>query len=116
MAKEEKGKVKPEAGQPMMKGPEELMKELSKLRMENQMLKANLSRASSEIEMLTLDGVHKKLEWLWKVITLEGNVDIFGDEFCETCVNEFKEIMIIPKEARQQAPQAKPQGKQTPKS
>jgi len=113
MAKEEKGKVRPEADQPMMKGPEELMKELSKLRMENQMLKANLSRASSQIEMLTLDGVHKKLEWLWKVITLEGNFEIFGDEFCETCVNEFKEIMIIPKEARQQAPQ---EGKQTPKS
>lgn len=119
MAKEAKEKVrKPEAGQPMepVEGPKELMREISRLRMENQMLKANLSKASSEIEMLTLDGVHKKLEWLWKVITLEGSTDVFGDEFYQTCVNEFKEIMIVPKEARQQAPQAQPQGKQTPKS
>lgn len=75
---------------------EPVMRELSQLRLENASLKSNLQKAASQIEFLVQGEMHKKLDWLWKVITLDGAVDVFGVEFFKTCVEEFKGIMTPP--------------------
>lgn len=103
MAKEKKEKVvtpveeaKTEKFDPQV---EALVKEFNKLDAENKMLKSRLKEAAEQIKFLSMGEVHKKLEWLWKVITLDGGDDIFGDEFLQQCVNEFVEILTpVPEE------------------
>lgn len=78
---------------------EELVRGFNKLDAENKMLKSRLKEAAEQIKFLSMGEVHKKLEWLWKVITLDGGDDIFGDEFLQQCVNEFMEILTpVPEE------------------
>lgn len=78
---------------------EELVRGFNKLDAENKMLKSRLKEAAEQIKFLSMGEVHKKLEWLWKVITLDGGDDIFGDEFLQQCVNEFVEILTpVPEE------------------
>lgn len=103
MAKEKKEKVvtpaedaKTEVLDPQV---EALVREFNKLDAENKMLKSRLKEAAEQIKFLSMGEVHKKLEWLWKVITLDGSDDIFGDEFLQQCVNEFVEILTpVPEE------------------
>ena len=75
---------------------EPIMRELSQLRMKKEALENNLRKAASQIEFLVQGEVYKKLDWLWKVITLDGAIDVFGEEFYKTCVEEFKGIMTPP--------------------
>lgn len=83
--KEKKQKVDPQI--------EALVKQVSTLAAENRMLKNKLNQAAEQMQLITMSEVHKKLEWLWKVITLDGSDDIFGDKFVQYCVDEFVDIL-----------------------
>jgi len=108
MAKEEEKKVVTPARKPRAKAQtqfteeelENLIKnfhylegENGRLKDQNQMLKAKLDQAAEQIKFLSMGEVHKKLEWLWKVITLEDNNEIFGEDFVTSCTQEFKDIL-----------------------
>ena len=95
MAKERAKKVeKPqEETQNVPPEMETLVKNFANVEAENKMLKGRLAQAMEQMKVMSLGEVHKKLEWLWRVITLEGSNDIFGDDFVEMCAREFMEIL-----------------------
>ena len=72
---------------------EAVMKSLSDAQAQAEYFKNKLKGAIEQIQFLSQGEVHKRLDWLWKVITLEGAEDIFGREFYDYCVKDFKEIM-----------------------
>lgn len=72
---------------------ETLMQEISNLNTQNAMLKSKLNQAVEEIKFLSQGEFHKKLDWLWKVITLEGAAEVFSANFYDHCVKEFVEMM-----------------------
>lgn len=80
---------------PQVPNVEQLMNALNQLQNENKFLREKLNEASEQIKFMMSGEVHKKLEWLWKVITTSGTNDIFGNEFIDKCVGEFKEIMTV---------------------
>jgi hypothetical protein len=79
---------------------ETLMTQLNNLNAQNKMLKDRLNQAIEQIQFLSQNEFHKKLEWLWKVITLENSVAIFSPDFYDTCVAEFIDMMTpqVPEE------------------
>ena len=79
---------------------ETLMTQLNNLNTQNKMLKDRLNQDIEQIQFLSQNEFHKKLEWLWKVITLEGSADIFSPDFYDTCVAEFMDMMTpqVPEE------------------
>ncbi len=77
---------------------ETLMNTLANLQGENKFLKEKLKEASSQIQFLSVGEIHKRLNWLWNIITLKGAVEVFGTEFYNFCVEDFKEIMCPPQE------------------
>lgn len=98
--KTKKNTVKlPAEGKPNIEG---LMQELSRLSKENEMLKNTLNRAASQLESFKQRDLFAKLDWCWRVITLEHAASIFGDDFYDACVNEFKEIMTPEEEERKE--------------
>lgn len=72
---------------------EVLQQEMDKLVAENKFLRGKLNEAAKQMEFLSVGEVHKRLEWLWKVISLEGSNDVFGNEFLDYCIKDFKDIM-----------------------
>lgn len=76
-----------------MSDNEKFMIQLRQLDAQNKALKNQLSQAVEEIKFLTQAEFHKKLEWLWRVITLENSAAVFTPEFYNTCVAEFMEMM-----------------------
>ena len=76
-----------------MSDNEKFMLQLRQLDAQNKALKNQLNQAIEEIKFLTQAEFHKKLEWLWKVITLENSAEVFSQEFYNTCVAEFTEMM-----------------------
>lgn len=85
-----------------MSDSEKFMVQLRQLDAQNKMLKNQLNQAVEEIKFLTQAEFHKKLEWLWKVITLEGSAEVFSPEFYNNCVTEFKE-MLTPQAPEEEA-------------
>lgn len=83
---------------------ETLMQELSSLAHENETLKAKLKMAVAELKKCDRQDLYVKLEWLWKVITLDYNADVFGSDFVDERVEEFKTLMT-PKEIEEPAEQ-----------
>lgn len=77
---------------------ETLMQNLAEVSAENEVLKNNLNKAIAELRKLNKQDLYVKLDWLWKVITLEYNVDLFGEDFVDERVEEFKFLMTPPKE------------------
>lgn len=105
MAKEKKEKVVTPA-EPAMENIdpqiEGLVRQMNKLDAENKMLKSRLTDAAEQIRFLSMGEVHKKLDWLWKVITLEGGEDVFGDLFVKQCIDEFVEILTPAQEEKEE--------------
>lgn len=77
---------------------ETLMGTIANLQGENKFLKGKLKEASEQIQFLSVGEVHKRLNWLWNVITLKGAEDVFGEDFYAMCVEDFKQIMCPPQE------------------
>lgn len=76
-----------------MSDSERFMLQLRQLDAQNKALKNQLNQAVEEINLLTQAEFHKKLEWLWRVITLENSAETFSHEFYDKCVAEFIEMM-----------------------
>lgn len=81
---------------------ETLMHSLAKVSAENETLKNSLNRAVAELKQLNRQDLYVKLDWLWKVITLDCNSDIFGEEFVTAKVEEFKFLMTPPAEEQKE--------------
>lgn len=84
---------------------ENVMKMVSDLKGENEYLKnvlkdmsAKLNHATEQIKFMTIGEVYKRIDVLWNIITLRGAAEIFGDEFYEECIVDFREIMFPPVE------------------
>lgn len=70
-----------------------LMEQLSTVSGQNKMLKERLNQAVEQIKYLQEAEVHKRLEWLWRVISFENGCDMFGNEFYNKCLEEFQTIL-----------------------
>ena len=46
-----------------------------------------------ELKFKNKQELFARLEWLWKVITLEGSEEVFGEAFFKACTEEFKVLM-----------------------
>lgn len=94
MAKEKTVKTADgKALEPQLPNLEAVQQEMDKLVAENKYLRGKLNEAAEQMRFMSLGEVHKRLEWLWKVITLEGGEDTFGVEFINYCIEDFKEIL-----------------------
>ena len=72
---------------------EQLMQLAAQTNAENQRLRQTCSQMKMQLERFQMQDYYQRLEWLWKVITLEGGVDMFGDEFVKAKVAEFVDLM-----------------------
>lgn len=70
-----------------------LMEQLSSLSGQNKMLKERLNQAVEQIKYLQEAEVHKRLEWLWRVLSFENGYEMFGSEFYNKCLEEFQTIL-----------------------
>ena len=70
-----------------------LMEQLSTVSGQNKMLKERLNQAVEQIKYLQEAEVHKRLEWLWRVISFENGYEMFGNEFYDKCLEEFQTIL-----------------------
>ncbi len=56
-----------------------------------------LNEAIDQLEMFRKNEFWMRIEWLWKVITLDGSTEIFSEEFIDKVVKEFETRMYPPK-------------------
>lgn len=70
-----------------------LMEQLSTVSGQNKMLKERLNQAVEQIKYLQEAEVHKRLEWLWRVISFENGYEMLGNEFYDKCLEEFQTIL-----------------------
>lgn len=101
---------KPKRGRPVKesdqntatkKAPEEEMaKSMMLLQAENSELKRRLNQAHEQLMAYAQSDFYQRLEWLWRIITLAGAGDEFGNEFYDRVVAEFKEL-VFPTEKQQ---------------
>ena len=90
---------------------EQLMQLAAQTNAENQRLRQTCSQMKMQLERFQMQDYYQRLEWLWKVITLEGGVDMFGDEFVKAKVAEFVDLMtpLNPEEENKQPGKEQPQ-------
>lgn len=90
---------------------EQLMQLAAQTNAENQRLRQTCSQMKMQLERYQMQDYYQRLEWLWKVITLEGNTDMFGSEFVRAKVDEFVDLMtpINPEEENKQPGKEQPQ-------
>lgn len=67
---------------------------------ENNDLKRALQEADALIKKYENSDFFARIEWLWRIITLEGSHEVFGEEFYDERVKEFIVLMTPPKEEK----------------
>lgn len=90
---------------------EQLMQLAAQTNAENQRLRQTCSQMKMQLERYQMQDYYQRLEWLWKVITLQDGVAMFGDEFVKAKVAEFVDLMtpINPEEENKQPGKEQPQ-------
>lgn len=90
---------------------EQLMQLAAQTNAENQRLRQTCSQMKMQLERFQMQDYYQRLEWLWKVITLENNTGVFTPEFVQAKVDEFIDLMtpINPEEENKQSGQEQPQ-------
>ena len=90
---------------------EQLMQLAAQTNAENQRLRQTCSQMKMQLERFQMQDYYQRLEWLWKVITLEDNTSVFTPEFVQAKVEEFIDLMtpINPEEENKQPGQEQPQ-------
>lgn len=102
MAKEETKKI--------ANGPEpkkkltydELMGLAAKMDREIIELRKKLGESQVQLAAYQMEDYWKRLDWLWKVITLDYASSVFGDEFYQQKVDEFVKLMTPVEEKEQE--------------
>ena len=56
-----------------------------------------LNEAIDQLEMFRKNEFWMRIDWLWKVITLDGNTEVFSEEFIDRVIKEFEVRMYPPK-------------------
>lgn len=56
-----------------------------------------LNEAIDQLEIFRKNEFWMRIEWLWKVITLDGSTEVFSVEFIDRVVKEFETRMYPPK-------------------
>lgn len=56
-----------------------------------------LLEATTQLEMFQKNEFWMRIDWLWRVITLEGSNEVFTNEFLEKVTKEFMARMYPPK-------------------
>lgn len=102
MAKEKTTKVTKgeELEQKQKYSYEELEKIAINCSRENVDLKRALQEADTLIKKYENSDFFARIEWLWRIITLEGSHEVFGEEFYDERVKEFITLMTPPKEEK----------------
>lgn len=77
---------------------EELEKIASQCYAENEHLKKTVSELNRRLQGYETSDFYARLDWLWRVITLEGSEEVFGEEFFDKTVDEFKVLMTPPQQ------------------
>lgn len=90
---------------------EQLMQLAAQTNAENQRLRQTCSQMKMQLERFQMQDYYQRLEWLWKVITLDDNTHVFTPEFVQAKVEEFIDLMtpINPEEENKQPGQEQPQ-------
>lgn len=81
---------------------EELEKIASQCYAENERLKKTIQEMSRRLQGYETSDFYARLDWLWRVITLEGSDEVFGEEFYAKTVNEFKLLMTPPQQPQEE--------------
>ena len=71
----------------------DVVKHLAELTAENNDLKRKLGMAIERINVLETNDFFLRLDWLWKTLTLEGAEKLFGKDFFDARLAEFKQLM-----------------------
>lgn len=58
-----------------------------------------LIEATNQIEMFQKNEFWMRIDWLWRIITLEGNLEVFTEDFLKKVTDEFMMRMYPPKPA-----------------
>lgn len=66
-----------------------------------------LNEAVGQLEMFRTNEFWLRIDWLWKVITLEGGADVFSEEFIDKVTKEFEMRMYPPKNEEKATPDPK---------
>lgn len=74
------------------KEPQNPQEEVMKLRAVNNALQNQVSQLGQRLNDFERSTFFARLDWLWRVITWEGNA-VFGDKFIKEKVDEFIEMM-----------------------
>lgn len=90
-------KKKPETNERTKLSYEELEQLASQQYAEVQRLRKALEEANKRLNAYETNDFLARLDWLWRIITLEGSADVFGDEFYDCRVKEFINLMTPPK-------------------
>lgn len=113
--------VKPGGAEPVRPGDEapqgqrlsyeQLMQLAAQTNAENQRLRQTCSQMKMQLERFQMQDYYQRLEWLWKVITLDNNAGVFTPEFVKAKVEEFIDLMtpINPEEENKQPGKEQPQ-------
>ena len=74
------------------KEPQNPQEEVMKLRAVNNALQNQIAQLGQRLNDFERSTFFARLDWLWRVITWEGNA-VFGDKFIKEKVDEFIEMM-----------------------
>lgn len=102
MAKEETKKIA-NGSEPKKKLTyDELMGLAAKMDREIIELRKKLGESQVQLAAYQMEDYWKRLDWLWKVITLDYASSVFGDEFYQQKVDEFVKLMTPVEEKEQE--------------